>query len=98
MVPPASENVVFPVTVPGHAESTEAAPVAQTLKVTDPLSNADDPFTRENKEGVDCVPEAPQPVHGDFLEVVKLRVDVRGNFLYVRREGEATLRPKATRG
>ena len=89
---------MLPATIPGHAESTEAAPVAQTLKVTDPLSNADDPFTRENKEGVDCVPEASQAAHGDFLEVVKLRVDVRGNFLYVRREVEATLRPEATRG
>ena len=98
MVPPASENVVFPVTIPGHAESTEAAPVAQILKVTDPLSNADDTFTCKNKEGVDCVPEASQPVHGNSLEIVKLRVDVRGKFLYVRRVSEATSRPKATRG
>jgi len=71
VVPPASENVVIPVTIPGHAdfqrdptEPAKAAPITQLGEVIDPLSNADGTLSREYEEGVHSIPKEPWPEEG----------------------------------
>ena len=71
MVPPASEDMVIPITIPGHAdlqrdtaEPTKAALITQPGAVTDLLSNVDDTLAREYQEGVHRVPKKPWPAEG----------------------------------
>ena len=89
VVPPASEDVVIPVTIPGHAdfqrdptEPAKAAPITQLGEVIDPLSNADYTFTREYEEGVHCVPKEPWPEEGPldyvFRRVLQDEVQQKG--------------------